>query len=543
MVVSRQIALIAASLCLGRVALAQADVSSKASEPAGTPPAARAPEQRAPEGPPPAPKTAATPADINRQRGVEFTTLRLLREKQVITEAEYQSALRDLGEPMGLRASDANTFVFGKWSTTLYGFAEADFMYNSTQSFNDFAGNQQVARPGTYAGDHGRTVFTARDSRLGLRVRTPSPEGYTFTANLEGDFLGSEPGIYQNTGGTAPTAGTTNSEAAYFGNPTFRIRHAFFKAETPFLDFTVGQTWNLLGWQANYVPAIVQWPGLVGELFGRSVQVRAAKTFKTDPVSVDFAVAALRPAQRDSSIPTGQAGVHVAINHWTAVHTSFLTSTSVQPLSLAITGDLRAFRVPEFSADPDIANKATGGAVAIDAFIPIIPGTKEHKDNSLALTAEFVRGSGIAEQYTAMSNGISNPALPAPAATPQNPNPVPPAFPAHIDPGLAIYDASGTLHLVQTQSWFVNGEYYPPGCDGRLGLFAGYYRLDVKNLGDFTTNPASARKNVSMIDGGAFVDVSQAIRFGADYAQIRDEYQDGVVARNWSVQGSGFFFF
>ncbi|WP_224372163.1 hypothetical protein [Hyalangium versicolor] len=489
------------------------------------------------------PPPAAPPADPNQPRATAFTTLRLLREKQVLTEEEYQAALRDLGEPLGQRASDANTFVFGKWSTTIYGFAEADFMYHSTEGFNDFVGNQQVPRPGTFAGDHGRTTFTARDSRFGLRVKTPSPAGYSFTANLEADFLGSEPGIFQNTGGTAPTPGSTNSEAAFFSNPTLRIRHAFFKAETPILDFTVGQTWNLIGWQGTYIPAVVQWPGVVGELFGRTVQARVGKTIKTDPLTVELAVAALRPSQRDSSIPNIQAGARAALTKWTGIHTSFLTATAVQPLSLAITGDTRTFKVPEFTADPHAVNKASGGAFAVDAFIPIIPGTKDKKDNALALTAEFARGSGIADQYTAAANGIANPALPPPTATPQNPNPASPAFPARIDPGLAVYDASGALHLVKTQSWYVNGEYYVPGTEGRLGLFAGYYRLDVKNLGDFTTNPAAARKSIAMIEGGAFVDATQAIRIGLDYAQIRDTYQDGTLAKDWAVQSSAFFFF
>src|SRR5207253_6533795 len=170
--------------------------------------------------------------------------------------------------------------------------------------------------------------------------------------------------------------------------------------------------------------------GLVGELYGRSVQARVSKTIKTDALSLDLAVAAMRPAQRDSSVPNGEAGIRAALTKWTGVHTSFLTSTAIQPLSLAVTGDVRSFKVPEFTADPHSVNSATGGAFAVDAFIPIIPGTKEKTDNALALTTEFVRGSGIADQYTAMANGISNPALPPPASGGASP-----AFPAHIDPG------------------------------------------------------------------------------------------------------------
>ena len=109
----------------------------------------------------------------------------------------------------------------------------------------DFSANLQVARPGTYSATHGRLVFTARDSRLGFRLSAPAPAGFTATAVFEGDFLGSEPGIFQNTGGTAPVAGTTNSEASFFQNPTFRIRHAYLKAETPVVEVAVSVTVRL----------------------------------------------------------------------------------------------------------------------------------------------------------------------------------------------------------------------------------------------------------------------------------------------------------
>jgi hypothetical protein len=440
--------------------------------------------------------------------------------------------------PAPAPAGDASTFIIGKWSTTLYGFVQTDAMYNSTQSFNDFAGNQQVLRPGTYGGDNGRTVFTARDSRFGVRLRAPAPTGYGFTANLEGDFIGSEPGIYQNTGGTAPTPGTTNTEPGYFTNPTFRIRQAVLKAETPFLDFTLGQTWNLLGWQAGYLPTIIQWPGILGELFGRSPQWRVSKTIKTDTITFEAAAAAMRPAQRDSTIPNGEGGVRLAFNQWAGVHTSYMPSTSVQPLSIAVTGDVRSFKVPAFVAEPHATNKAVGGAFAVDAFIPIIPGTLTKKDNALAVTGEFAQGSGIADQYTAMATGISNPALP-----PAMMGGASPAFPSHLDSGLAAYDAAGALHLVKIQSWFVNGEYYLPAVGGRVALFGGYYNVKIRNTADFASAPAAMRSHASMIDAGFFVDATPAIRLGADYALIRDVYADGVTAKNNGIQGSAFFFF
>jgi len=499
--------------------------------PAATPAPAAPPAATAPTPPP-------TPAEIDRQRAAQVSTLKLLRDKNVITEEEYQAALKDLGE-LGARAKDANTFVMGKWATSVYGFVQTDFLFNSTQSYgSDFSANFQVARPGSYGAVHPRLVFTARDSRLGFRLSAPAPAGFNVTAVFEGDFLGSEPGIFQNTGGTAPVAGTTNSEAAFFLNPTFRIRHAFLKAETPVVDVTIGQTWNLLGWQPVFIPVVVQWPGLIGELYGRAPQLKLSKAFKSDFLTVEAAVAALRPVQRDSSVPNGEAGVRFTFNKWAGVHTAYLTGTSALPLSLAVTGDVRSFQIPEFSSAPANANAAMGGAIAVDAFIPIIPGTLANRANSLALTAEFVRGTGIADQYTGFSSGITNPALPADPLTG-----VSPAFQARVDANLAAYDATGTLHLVQNQSFFASLEYYLPVLEGKVGVFGGYYQTDILNTDDFSNAATARRRRASLTEAGLLWDPVPALRFGADYGVIRDAYADGTTAWNWSVLGSAFLFF
>ena len=127
-------------------------------------------------------------------------------------------------------------------------------------------------------------------------------------------------------------------------------RHAYFKAETPIVDILFGQTWDLFGWQPNYVPTVIQWPGLVGELFSRTTQLRISKTIKTKPVTLEMAVAGMRPPQRDSSFPEFQAGLRLAFNKWTAVHTNYMTSTTTMPASIGVSGDLRRYTLPEFAA-------------------------------------------------------------------------------------------------------------------------------------------------------------------------------------------------
>src|SRR5581483_11369860 len=84
-----------------------------------------------------------------------------------------------------------------------------------------------------YLGSHGQLMFSARNSRLGLRIRTPGAASVHTSALLEMDFLGNQPsGI---------------SQTSTFTSPTMRLRHAMFRVETPVVDVMVGQYWHLYG--------------------------------------------------------------------------------------------------------------------------------------------------------------------------------------------------------------------------------------------------------------------------------------------------------
>lgn len=293
-----------------------------------------------------------------------------MKTKGLITAEEYEAALKDLNDSMGTRSADSNTLTVGKWKTTLYGYVQADTMYHSTQSFPDFSGNFQVARPDTLAGQNGRLTATIRDTRFGLRLQAPALGSVRVSALMEMDFFG-----------PTGTIGTTVSEAGFFGNANFRVRHAYLKVETPIVDILFGHYWALFGHQPTYFPAIVQWPGLVGELFGRTIQLRLSHNFKSDNVNVELSAAAMRPPQRDAGVPEGQAGMRITFNKLNAWHTGYLTGTSLTPASIAVSGTVRAFKVPEFSAKPTRTNSAVGSGIAVNAYLPIVPATKNKKDN------------------------------------------------------------------------------------------------------------------------------------------------------------------
>jgi hypothetical protein len=502
--------------------------------PAGAAPAAASPAPFAPPQTTPSTDAIVTPAasaNATKATAADFTTLRLMRAKGIITQAEYDSALRDLGETSGLRAAEANTFVLGKWSTTLYGFVEADNIFDTTRSFNETAGNGQVQRHGAIPGDSGRFMMSIRNSRIGFRLRAPESHGVRVSSMLEMDFLGTQ----LPSGNGQPYYG---SEGAYFTNPTFRARHLNLKIETPVVDILVGQYWQLFGWQSAYQPNTVEIQGVPGEVYSRTPQIRISKTFKTDPVTFEAAIAATRPVSRDTALPDGQAGLRLAVNGWTGTQTVGSTGSTIAPLSIAVTGYLRNFSVDEFLAKPLYTKDKLAGGVAVDAFIPVLPGTKEHKDNSLSINGEFASGTGGADFYTGLSGGVAYPALPNPTnATPA------PAYTSNIDSGLVTFGADGALHPIQWTSYLVGLQYYLPELDGRMWISANYSHMASSNIGKFGSAPAKTRLGEDWFDVNLFGDVTSSVRLGLEYAYFDDQYQDGKHARNHRAQGSFFFLF
>lgn len=468
--------------------------------------------------------SADDPNKGHRRTFIELTSLNLLLQKGIITQAEYDSAMHDLADTVGVQAGEAPTLVIGRWSTTLYGFVEADAIFDSTESFNDLAGNAQVARTDTYAGNHDRFMFGVRNSRVGFKLRAPEFHGVRASAMLEMDFLGNQP----------PNA----SEAAFFTSPTFRVRHMNLKVETPIVDVLIGQYWQLFGWQSLYQPNTVDIQGIPGELYSRTPQIRLSKTIKTAPVTVEVAATIQRAPQRDSGYPEGQAGARLAVNKWTGLTTSGSTGTSIQPLSIAVTGDLRRFQLPEFTAAPKASvDSSLGWGVAADALIPILPARPDKKGNALTLTAEYAWGYGTADLYSGLNGGVAFPALPNPMML----NPAP-TYTPNVDPGLVVFDTDGTLHLIQWQSYIFGLQYYLPGLNGRGWVSANYSHMDSDNSRRHGA-PTKVRTAEDWFDVNLFADVTPAVRLGLEYAFFRDQYADGDTPVNHRVQFSAFYLF
>jgi hypothetical protein len=489
-----------------------------------------------PQAAPPSLVVVTPPAPASTPTPFELMTLKMMLDKGILTKAEYESALKDLSDSTGEKAATEGSVVMGKWSTTLYGFAEADYIWDSTRAFNDLAGGALVPRAGTQGGDNARVQFGVRNSRVGLRVRAPESHGIRASAVAEFDFMGTQLPVANPDPAPTPV-NAAGTEATYFTSPVLRVRHLYTKIETPVVDFLAGQYWALFGWGSAYQPNTVEIQGVPGEVYVRTPQLRISKTLKADPITVELAIAATRPAQRDSTTPDGQAGVRFSVDSWTGLQTNGATGTSIMPFSIAATGLLRHVAVDAFSASPKSTVDQTLSALAIDGYLPIIPATKDHKNNALSVQGEFTTGYGDADQFTGLTGGISFPALAVPAGMTTAP-----AYAADIDNGIVTYDSKGGLHGIQWTSWLVGAQYYLPGVEGHAWVSGNYSHISSANTHYYGT-PAKLEAGEDWFDVNLFVEPVNAVRIGAEYANFNSTYVDGQHAINHRLQLSTFFIF
>ncbi|WP_394850539.1 hypothetical protein LZC95_24165 [Pendulispora brunnea] len=401
--------------------------------------------------------------------------------------------------------SDAN-----EWRISIYGFVEFNIMHDSTRSYNDSAGSTVIQREDTLAGQKGRTTFTARNSRIGFRMESPEFHGIRPSAVLEGDFMGNQP----------PNV----NESQLFNNPTFRVRHAYVRLLNDYVDVLGGESYVLFGAQPYFFPASVQYLPIPNQVLHRSMQLRLSHTFKTDPINVDIGAAAIRPTQRDSTLPEGQAALKITANNWKALHTPGSLGTAADGAALAVSGLVRSFRVNEFSANPNTTKTEAGWGLSVDAMLPIIPvPDAEKRSNALTLTGSFVVGAAMADQM-----GIT-----AGATQPPLPNPPGGTYTSDVDNGLVIYDRGGSLHTIDWRSFVVGMQYYLPP-SGRVFISSNFTHGESRNITGLV-DPSQMRNVFRLqryFDANIFFDITPAARVALSYQWTWQRFLDGASAEN-----------
>ena len=205
--------------------------------------------------------------------------------------------------PLVVRAATA-----AQWSLTIYGFAEADMMRDSTRSFNDGLNNNVVAHIQTQAGDNARAQCTSATAGSEFRLAPQKFSGIRSSGLLEFDLFGNQPNINAGGGSPAQPSGPgATTEASYFNNAGLRVRHAYVKLKVTSLMYwsarpttcSAGRTISLerrAGFWVCRMPCSIEPCSSGWAIPSRPMQ----------SISIS-AAAALRPAQRDSALPEAKA--------------------------------------------------------------------------------------------------------------------------------------------------------------------------------------------------------------------------------------------
>ena len=426
------------------------------------------------------------------------------------------------------KPSSPLSFGSGGWTASLYGFVELDVMSDSTQSYAENVGNNNIARPNTVAGDNPRTQITARNSRLGFKIEAPKWGEIKTSGVIEFDFFG-EP------------QPTTKQGETYTAGPA-RMRHFYAKVETPIVDILAGQYHDLFGWGgAGFYPNTVAFLPLLGQIYHRNPQFRVSKTLKSNAVDFEVAVAAVRPVQRDANRPDFQGGVKVDINGWKGASTPGASRPVAAPLSLGLSGIARRFSVTDFSTVPGNPQKANGWGFAANAFIPVIPAAHDDLSNALSLTGEFTTGSGVSDLYTGLTGGVLFPTLPNP-----NNSELVPTYTPNIDPGIVTFDGSNLVQPVKWTAFVVNAHYHLPFGGGKKVWVSGTYS-HVKSDNAFALTPVQGRPFVwdkaQYFDANVWWAMTPAVQVGLSFQHGEQTYGDGVVAKNNRGEGAFYLFF
>jgi hypothetical protein len=411
-----------------------------------------------------------------------------------------------------------------------FGFLEADYMTDTTRSYDDSMGSSLVARTDTFENHHGRTQFSMRSTRLGFGFDSPTVGDVTSSAVIESDFAGSQ---------ASPPG---SSESVYFDSPLFRIRHAYVKVKSPYVDLLMGHTFDVFGWQSFFDPS-----GLRNQLFSRNPQLRVSRAFNAEgAVTVELAAAAVRPVQRDSGVPDGSAGLRVSFNGWQGIRTPGNERIEAMPLTLAVSGIVRQFKANAFAPPPtQSSNSATGWGVSLDAFLPIIPATNfVDRGNRLSLLASFVKGTGIGDLIS-VTGGAVFPTLSNPAAA----YPPPVYETANVDPGIASFDAAGVLHTIDWTALRIGFQYYLPST-GRWILSGNYTQAHSANMATLFNDPsrfdlqAHFADTLRYADAKLTFDVTPVVRVGLSSQYTQTVYiTDGDKPHNIRVTAQTIYLF
>lgn len=200
----------------------------------------------------------------------ENRALRLLLEKGIILQREYDQAVeaeQRAKVEAEQHAKQPNGLTKGGLTVKLGGFAEIDFIGDSTRSFEEIIGNRPVLRSDTLGGANSQFQTSPRNSRLIFDVCTPERNNIKTRFYGSLDFLGNEP----------PVGSPGVSDSTLRTSPGARIFQMYFLVESPAVDVKIGQDWSRFGFMSEHSRGQVSVAATPANMFNRWIQASVSK--------------------------------------------------------------------------------------------------------------------------------------------------------------------------------------------------------------------------------------------------------------------------
>ncbi len=312
--------------------------------------------------------------------------------------------------------------VTSRLKLAIGGYIKPEFIYKTNDGGVGLAGAipgaqnfgfAVVPQHNTLAGDNGRFVAAANESRFHFTITAPDWRGLKPVGYLEMDFEGDTASTIErfcqerdgniNAGSPCVRQQSAGNAAGSINNGGFRIRHAFLRLSGEGMggswNVLFGQTWNLFGLIPHYLGSSVSFGGS-GILAGRATQLRFQHTWR---FLRDFAWENSVDARADTTnlneMPGFDGSTRLIYSGWQgwqggarqALNLGFSATVQRQKADVETNLGASAVAGTATSGTKTLSNTAWG--ISGGMFLPILPG-RSATDRTWALSALGEGGYG-----------------------------------------------------------------------------------------------------------------------------------------------------
>ncbi|MGA7827071.1 MAG: hypothetical protein WCA04_05400 [Geobacteraceae bacterium] len=366
--------------------------------------------------------------------------------------------------------------VKSKFNLSIGGFVKLDYAYNSVDLGNSGAltpGSGAIPKTTSTAGQSDQSIFTARQSRIWLKVAGPSLLGAKTSALVEMDFYGD------------PSAAAES--------PQIRMRQAWGAIDWKNTGILFGQAYDVFG---PMISSTIDFRS--GAAFGapnnpRVPQLRLTQKVALTPAnSLKLVLGLQDPNQNANNNAVADNKFGTAVN--VAAQAMFVSKAlgvapgywglSMKSLTAGVFGLIGSEKVALATGNKTVDSWGYG----VYTFVPVLK-SKDGKGRAMTMSLE-------GQAYMAANMAFNSATASTFVGDPTNPN------------AAKGYGLNGQVIFYPTQD---------------LGITAGYGRRNAYNYADYQTT-ANFQKSSTNIYANVAYDLNAAIRVAAEYQNVNTQY-------------------